>query len=110
MQPRLAQRSRRHLLWAFLLSLLLHACLVLPCFFFRITGSDGAGGGLAIDTRVHEPKMEVTLSFSDERLSRPKGPQPALARPQPVSRSSVPTPPAVTLEPGKEAVARVVTS
>jgi von Willebrand factor type A domain len=107
MQPRLAQSSRRHVLWAFLLSLVLHACLVLPCFFLRITGSDGAGSGLAIDTRVHEPKMEVTLSFSDERPSRLQRPQPPLARPQPVNRPSVPAPPAVTLEPGKEAVARV---
>jgi von Willebrand factor type A domain len=104
MQPRLAQRSRRHLLWAFLLSLLLHACLLLPCFLVRIAESDGAGDGMGIDTRVHEPRMEVTLSFFDERPLRLK---PPLARPQPVNRLSVPAPPAVTLEPGKEAVARV---
>jgi len=78
----------------------------LPCLFLRITGSDGAGGGLAIDTRVHEPAMEVTLSFADERPLRPRRPQPPLARPQLVSRPSVP-PPAITLEPGKGAVARV---
>ena len=69
-----------------LLSLLLHAGVVIPVFLHCSAGDAGAGQGLLIDTRVVALDHDVNLKLDDEPMRQPQ----SAPKSEPTPRVSIP--------------------